>query len=728
MNLRADRRRLRRGEFSQLSGVDGRFVGGLRKLPGLSLIADLGAVITTEPIDSWYVTLQRGTADYLLRGFLILWDNGGTHTLTFRYYDESTSAWATYTLTGLTLTATSEITVAGPARFCYIAIDGQAPQVMYWDTAMTHEDMGPGTAFDSVGDTGTLAPVYNSGVGETAGGYLAEGIYNIAYRFRNSVRGIYSSISDTLEHTVVDSVGDGLVKLTITNPFTGDPDGAYDQGYDKLQIFRGISAEIGGDLYAAGMLRMETEYDLDSGADCWPATVEVGIMRDDDLMWQDVYDPRWDISGAPPQTGVIANVEGVNFMGSDSSTGSGQTQIQWSPTHRMNAETFPVGENTYKWDVRDGKLVALTQGGDHLYAFTDNAVFRVLKSGSQLAISKAHDGRSLVNRHCSESLGRDIFGVTDVGAVIFDGMRGTMNVLNNIDRRVVLDWRSDYADLRVVGDSMMGASIIVNRAEDAALVLWHVTGAATEIDDLPCSAVCSGPHPEQGGRTRGYFIDEYAKVWALDPGEDNYYSMRGLNPATVMVEGVVGSSTNTTLAALGGLGWTTDILEGAKVYVYPAADTEGAYQVRTISSAVIAPPDGVLTVSSAWTTNPSAGDRFVIAPVVFRVRGWPLTQVSSPPEFGRKNVYSMGAYAKLGTFASNAGAYWTYGVCRDLEQGRPTVRAVVPFSVVPAEQHAHIARDGTVVEPWLEQLGPGLELELMSMGLDAKITSSRKTI
>ena len=73
---------VRPGSFGRLSGIDGRFFGGLRKFYGMREVLDLDDVTGMGDIDAYagpdfvrYVTFQKRNTSTVYRGFVIRWDS-----------------------------------------------------------------------------------------------------------------------------------------------------------------------------------------------------------------------------------------------------------------------------------------------------------------------------------------------------------------------------------------------------------------------------------------------------------------------------------------------------------------------------------------------------------------------------------------------------------------------------------------------------------------------------
>lgn len=724
LNRRMLSKRLQVGELSTCTGVDGRFLGSLKTFPGMSSYLNTGLSGVTG---MWYVRLQKGTANYTLRGFLIRHLSGGNHVLSYYYYDEETVAQAHYDLAAITVTATTRISVSGPNKYAYIAIDGQAPQTMYWDAGtslVTHAAMGVGAAFVD-GGAGVAAPVYDAGTGEVVGGYLHAGTFTFAYRYYNPTRGLYTALSGETTRTVVDATAAG-VKINFTNP-DGTPARAYAAGYRKLQVFRTISAEVGGSSQAAGMFRLETVYDLDAGADCWPAAVTVGTLTDDALLWQDVYYPEWEDVGVPPQSGAVAFFDGVTFMGSDTTAGSANTQIVWSQVAKSNPEAFNTTTGSYTWDSTDGRVVRFVRAGDFLFVFTEGAAYRVAKSGTNLLFTRMHSGRSLVNDAAAHELGRDIFAVTDLGVSIFDGVSGAMQTIGALDRLVLETWVANKSSLFVTADAMLGCSFVVNPTLQDAAVVWHATGAVSMLEDCDFVAAATGPHPvlTGGGRSRAFFVTVDGQILYPDASGTMNGSMRGLVPASVTVNGAATAFGASTITMLTSVGWTTAALKGAQLYVWSAANEEIGPQAKTIVS-VGGTGDHTITVTPAFSPAVAVGDKFTIAPVPFKVTAWPAPAAGAPAEFGRRIVKIMGvSLARLTGASGNANARLRMGMCRNLEVVPAAGCKFVTASETTADNFAYINIDGVSLEPYVEAISAGLGFELLAVDADVTISVSR---
>ncbi len=275
---------VRPGSFGRLSGIDGRFNGGLRKYFGNKKVLDLDDVSGMGDIDTYagpdfvrYVTFQKRNTSTVYRGFIIRWDSQDDTTneqIDLIYWDGSSwtklAVWAARTLaytsggtaevavgdtiTGATggataivdsiilssgtwaggdaagtlnihtqsgtfesenlnvdgkqdniatiasdstnnaITNTLEIDCTVSAGYLLVAVDTKATKTVFWNgSALVVVDSGPGNF-----DVELTTPTLNTSAVDTSFQLRGSGTYQIAYRFYDSTRGIYSALSAPL--------------------------------------------------------------------------------------------------------------------------------------------------------------------------------------------------------------------------------------------------------------------------------------------------------------------------------------------------------------------------------------------------------------------------------------------------------------------------------------------------------------------------------------------------
>ena len=194
------------GSFGRLSGIDGRFFGGLRKYYGNKEVLDLDGVDGMGDIDAYsgpdfirYVTFQKRGTSTIYRGFVVRWDSQGStinEQIDLIYTLDNGSNWLKLTIwaAGNDITTSLEVDCAVSGGYLLVAVDTKATKTVYWNgTALVAVDSGPGD-FDSELTTPTL----NTSAVDTSYQLRGNGTYQIAYRFYDSTRGIYSALSAPL--------------------------------------------------------------------------------------------------------------------------------------------------------------------------------------------------------------------------------------------------------------------------------------------------------------------------------------------------------------------------------------------------------------------------------------------------------------------------------------------------------------------------------------------------
>ena len=255
MNRSVPENQVPSGSFGELVGVDGRYNGCLRKFYGMKEALDIDDIAGMGAIDTYdgpsffkYVTFhKRGTSD-TYRGFVVRWDkvDDNDNEQVDLVYTTDGSSWATHEIwaqAGNGITNSLEMDCTTHEGFLYVAIDTKSPKTIYWDgAALTTVDMGPGTF------SATLTALSTSTDSVDSSYFLnGKGTYQIAWRFYDSTRGIYSALSDpvaiTLDH-------EKLTKATGTISFNS---GGGDSGL-----------MVAGDIFTIGSRTYEY---IDAGSD-----------------------------------------------------------------------------------------------------------------------------------------------------------------------------------------------------------------------------------------------------------------------------------------------------------------------------------------------------------------------------------------------------------------------------------------------------------------------------
>lgn len=198
--------RVRPGTFGRLSGVDGRFDGGLKNYYGNTEVLDLDDVSGMGDIDTYagpdyikYVSFQKKDTSTVYGGFVIRWDSQNDTTneqIDLIYTSDNGSNWSKLAIwaAGNGITSSLEIDCDDAGPYLMIAVDTKATKTVYWSgSALVAVDSGPGNF-----DTELTTPTLNTSAVDTDYQLNGGGTYRIAYRFYSSTRGTYSSLSAPL--------------------------------------------------------------------------------------------------------------------------------------------------------------------------------------------------------------------------------------------------------------------------------------------------------------------------------------------------------------------------------------------------------------------------------------------------------------------------------------------------------------------------------------------------
>jgi hypothetical protein len=194
------------GSFPLLSGVDGRFNGGLRHYFGNKKVLDLDGVSGMGDIDTYdgpsffkYVTFQKKDTATIYRGFVVRWDSqndNANEQVDLIYTLDGGSNWLRLAIwaAGNGITSSLDMDCVTTEGFLLVAVDTKATKTIYWNgAALAAVDTGPG-AFSETLAANTL----NTSAVDTSYNLRGDGTFRVAYRFYDSTRGIYSALSDPL--------------------------------------------------------------------------------------------------------------------------------------------------------------------------------------------------------------------------------------------------------------------------------------------------------------------------------------------------------------------------------------------------------------------------------------------------------------------------------------------------------------------------------------------------
>lgn len=198
------------GTYGRLVGTDNRFNGCLHKYYGNKKVLDLDDVSGMGDIDTYdgpsyfkKVTFQKRNTSTIYHGFVVRWDSTDANNdeqVDLVYTDDNGNTWTRLAIhaTGSNIDSSDDMdcTVDGP--YLMIAVEGQDTQTVYWNgSSLVAVDSGPGNF-----DTALAACTENTNAVDGDYYLHGKGRFQMAWRFYDSKRGVYSSLSDPLTVTL----------------------------------------------------------------------------------------------------------------------------------------------------------------------------------------------------------------------------------------------------------------------------------------------------------------------------------------------------------------------------------------------------------------------------------------------------------------------------------------------------------------------------------------------
>jgi len=849
---------VRPGSFGRLSGIDGRFNGGLRKFYGMKKVLDLDDVSGMENIDTYagpdfirQVTFQKRNTSTTYRGFIIRWDsqnNTADEQIDLIYTSDNGSNWTKLAIWAASneITASLEIDCAVSGGYLLVAVDGKPTKTVYWDgSTLAVVDSGPGNF-----DVELTAPTLSTSAVDTNYQLRGSGTYQIAYRFYDSTRGIYSALSapltvhldhfkttkavgtislstaggdnglmvagdiftingrtyeyinsgsdvtiaeaaaaTTASHAIAladaineDSLavvtasaqassvllesivrgtagnaytlsvtevapnqddisvsgstlsGGGVVtteaetqvKITIDFPdntavVSGEEYADINSLFDTVDIFRTI--DLGDSTASQGAIFYLEQTITKTGnwatSETWDSlTADIGILVDEALPFQTMYDPEKDIVVSPPQSGAIGRYAGLTFMAQASDSGGGYDTLSSSPEH-----TSPEYFSTYSTrigDPEDGRPLRFIPAGDSLFQLCYNAIIHIFKSGKlkPIQFSRLHRKRGPVGKEVAHSSGNSVFMISGLGLVVLNASDGSMGSVTAVDRIIFDDWKSEISDVKSCYDAKLNASFFLNPTQEEMLILWHSTRVCSMLDGANFVGATSGPDIGTGKNDRAFFITATGLIVSPDNLESGSGTMWDIS-SSYSLNGTATATSATTLTDANAT-LNADMV-GAKLYITTGENAGASREIATIDNTT-----KVITFVTNFDNDVATGDTYAISPVPFSLRAWPLQH----EELSRFNRWITSGVAlkvrKLSGFDNISNDKWRVGMYRNGGTSIESTEAYPYVNANPSDSAEALNLAGIDLEPYVEQIASGVKFELTDAEFAISLTDSRK--
>ena len=642
---------VRPGTFPRLVGVDGRFMGCLRKFFGMNLTLDLNTItgMTAELANGGIyfincVAFQKTDTAITYRGFVIAHRHKTTSTnmqidLVYTEDDGDTWDWFAVYSDNDVLWDTA-IDVAVHRNFLFVCIEGVAPKtVQYQDTTLVVRDMGAGTVF-------TAAPAAMTALSaslDTTDTYFLnqDGLYQMAYRFYNSSAQLYSALSLPRTARIPASDTYNYGKCSYNVPAAA----ALAAGFDMIDFYRTIdmSGGKGAIFYLESTLDLAVDFDTEGMGSGY-----FGTLLDEALPFQTQYNPLTSVVSAIPYTSTIGRYQGITFVGESLNpltAAATQYDILHSAMESEAAEYFTT-YNRRKGSADEGRTLRFFKGADSLFAFSPTGVIHIFKgaTGRPLQYNVVQQERGLVGKEAGHTSGTSIFFVSGMGLMIFNAADGTMGQISATDRIILDEWATDLSDVRSGYDAIMNASFFLNPNQAEILCVWASTHSTSLIEGANFNAMTHGPDVTGTGSMRAYFVtdtslivvpDAYATgtgtMWGLPTDADGTtYTYNGTVTARGTVSEIIDTGIDLPASCIGSYVYVTNgdcAGESAIISDYTAATHK-------------------ITTATEFSSILAPGTTFAVCAVPFRVRCWPLTDQSDYPikpmsKFKRWNIGGM---------------------------------------------------------------------------------------
>jgi hypothetical protein len=481
-------------------------------------------------------------------------------------------------------------------------------------------------------------------------------------------------------------------------------------------------------------------YDSATGAQSWrlslsndafgaaPFDFSVPVISDDGLLTQLQYDAVANEVGAAPRMKRLVGFDGMLVGVTDPREPTTPDQdwknverlpeaLCWSAISQGETENFPV-LNYEELDDPSERVLGLFAGSTAAFAVTNMGIYRILRAGTSLSVSRIAYPLGCVGRFAACVVGDVLYVVTRTGVKEIDGATGEVRNVRLLNRLVFDDkrWANTLSSVQVGYDGFAGAILFLNTSLHELVLLWESTGAVTRIVDAPWSFIASGPDVKtNNGAQRAYLVDSAGKSHTVDAfREAGKATMCGAG-ASETVNGTVTSISSTNIIdstatfPVGCVGFKCYILSG----------------VRDGESVDITVRNSATNLSVSGLSGALAvGDRYSIAPVVVTLRFARLAGLGADDPFVRKIASSITASLSdlQGETSSNdVNAYVYMG----LHSGSAElVSEPVRVNAVPDQVavRANVAK--TKLFPFIASYGSNMDFEVDALLVQGQLTPS----
>lgn len=767
-DFRAARGKSAPGFCAELTGIDGRFVGGLRRFPGFRV--RFRVVNASGTINFFrYAEIQKGASAYKMRGFVTRY---GT-TCGFQYYDTEAAAWGFLLIDA---SSSGEIDISFQGRHLYYAKEGSQGKTIYWNGSelVAH-------TFGFIQDVVQVlaTPIVNA----TNGAIVESGESGSTYEYRVSARlGHLERGSWTPVEAQVKAVTVGIAppqKIYLSLAVTVSQAEAAE--YNTIEVYRSRSNR--NEMYrvlhhhvptATGnpndMLK-NLEGDADAPVSLGPlggtitcyigykgtiasGTVLIDSYNDEQAVLQPLFDEETENAGPVPRGGRIFSSGHLVLKTPDGSEeGRLRMEVAYSVLHELWMETFPP-LNFYRPPRVSDEMDRFIAAGDLIYGISRSRLFRFTKQGATVGIERVAHGWNLANRWAAAEVGSDFAMLGTSALVMIAGSTGNQTTVGIIERILTdgREWLRDKDDAFLVYDISAQVLFAVSPGKEEAIALWGTTSMATRLKDMPFVLGTSGPDPETGGSDRAWLVTSSGSIavmdynresgwsgWQLGEELDNQFPSNGIfskaksgTSWSLSDFGVAGQPSVSAFVnnqfnnEFGSSPVVDNVFEGCFLYVFHAG---GAISRRKVTAS--SHPSITLDTSLPVL----AGDRWSFSPVPFEVVGWALSAGDDPrsPDDPLRRRVANGIAFDIDMLIEDDDYEVLSGPNRSMfgriykrSSRDPLVSVEIPVQDSPDLNAGAVAAAGGTLLPAVACLTSGMDFELTSIVASGSLEESRK--
>lgn len=598
-------------------------------------------------VDGSWVNYDVSATFQVETPFVHLLDAGSTILVVGHFLPDAEPLYSTSTT----------ISVSTRGKYLYLLASNGDHKTLWWDgSAFKVSRFGPQVTYLPRPWTPTFA----------GSGKVTAGQYQVAYRYRQVERGIYTALSKLSDPGTSTDSGVYMTSAHEITPAAGSlPPGTFPDSLNRLQVLQTISSldpdyAAGGSLYVAaegafhvgdtveGDFTVKLEYtgDYDQGEG------HLGTSMDDASLVSDstrLYNPWTEDVTELGITYASFVFGGVHFAVERL---QGAVLLRWSPPSRLEPENFPaINEYWTRIRVTDIGTCRLVRVGNYLVLFGGDRVYRIQVVSGQVGVIELASDFKIISRNSFTVIGSKIYLITEVGLLVVDVVSGGYQIVDGFDRIFLRRWRGLMTS-GVWGayDAQMGCMYFHNPLLDETLCIWLSTGIISILVGSGFAALAQQADLGDTGIQRAYFLTNYR--WLCSPNWNpiGTQTMTGITATPITspngtlgdYSGTIGtlnpvitsvtrsSSTSLSITIWGDWPVTTgfpDYLTGTYI-----AFGDVALGKITTSTAVTGGVTLTVSIDSS-TTTPTVGSRIAIAPIIFCLVGSSLwAPTSYPPQ------------------------------------------------------------------------------------------------